>query len=55
MGTHPIFESDFDCLTVYKMKRRKSNAEIKSVATRAHCGVTFSCYFTVDDWTVVTE
>merc|ERR1712212_119657 len=25
MGTHPIFESDFDCLTVSEMSKRRSN------------------------------
>merc|ERR1711970_1700556 len=29
MGTHPIFESDFDCLTVV-MTRRSSSVQIKS-------------------------
>merc|ERR1711990_114594 len=27
MGTHPIFESDFDCLTVLDMSKRRSNLE----------------------------
>jgi len=30
MGTHPIFESDFDCLTVVRMTRRSSSVQIKS-------------------------
>merc|ERR1712227_478111 len=33
MGTHPIFESDFDCLTVLEMTdRRESNAKSKMMS-----------------------
>jgi len=34
MGTHPIFESDFDCLTDGKMKSRISNLGKLSIGTR---------------------
>jgi len=29
MGTHPIFESDFDCLTDYSNAKEKDRAEKK--------------------------
>merc|ERR1711868_253420 len=32
MGTHPIFESDFDCLTVLEKKMSSAEAEISTVA-----------------------
>jgi len=32
MGTHPIFESDFDCLTDGTVKTRRSRSWTESVA-----------------------
>jgi len=29
MGTHPIFESDFDCLTEYKRDDKESKTNFK--------------------------
>merc|ERR1711971_1502980 len=42
MGTHPIFESDFDCLTVENMLRRVINRQlIRTKSDRSHlAGVT---------------
>merc|ERR1712227_89779 len=34
MGTHPIFESDFDCLTVFRKRMRHSSA-LRSAVVRA--------------------
>jgi len=28
MGTHPIFESDFDCLTVWNLKKMKNSRSL---------------------------
>jgi len=35
MGTHPIFESDFDCLTEETAETRESDAEEKSNTRRS--------------------
>merc|ERR1712168_1438988 len=46
MGTHPIFESDFDCLTDYYMPFKVKIKEWRTVASwhwqtgdEAHCGI----------------
>merc|ERR1712168_430055 len=42
MGTHPIFESDFDCLTESSIQSRK-NMAAKGAAVGIDLGTTYSC------------
>merc|ERR1711892_881056 len=37
MGTHPIFESDFDCLTVQRQKLQKLKKDVRSQGKETLC------------------
>jgi len=45
MGTHPIFESDFDCLTEMVPKQRMKSANVsfsKNISKRGHVAKTLN-------------